>query len=61
MTDKTVPTRTLIAAPPKVINIGLERFATELAAQRVTAVHVDWAPPARGDTRLAALLAKLGG
>lgn len=61
MTDKPAPPpRNLLAGPPQVVNIGLERFVTELRAQSVTAVHVDWTPPARGDARLADLLSKLG-
>ena len=51
---------TLLEAPPRVINVGLERFAEDLAAQGVTVQHVDWSPPAGGDARLAALLSKLG-
>ena len=50
----------LLEAPPRVINIGLERFAEDLAAQGITAQHVQWAPPAGGDARLADLLSKLG-
>ena len=50
----------LLAAPPRVINIGLERFAEELAAQGASVVHVDWAPPAGGDPKLADLLSRLG-
>ena len=50
----------LLAAPPRVINIGLEGFASELSAQGATVVHVSWTPPARGNAKLAALLARLG-
>ena len=50
----------LLAAPPRVVNIGLQRFAADLAAQGAAVVHVDWSPPAGGDDKLAALLAKLG-
>ena len=50
----------LLAAPPRVINVGLERFAEDLAAQGIAVVHVQWAPPAGGDARLADLLSKLG-
>ena len=32
----------------------------ELRQQNVAVTHVQWAPPAGGDARLAALLAKLG-
>jgi FdrA protein len=51
----------LLEAPPRVINIGLERFAEDLAAQGMAVQHVQWAPPAGGDVRLADLLSKLGG
>ena len=51
----------LLDAPPRVINIGLERFAEDLAAQGATVQHVEWAPPASGNARLADLLSKLGG
>jgi len=46
--------------PLKVINIGLESFATDLALAQVEVQHVDWRPPAGGDPRLAAMLAGLG-
>ena len=52
--------RTLLDSPPVVVNIGLERFATDMKTAGVQAVHVDWQPPARGDARLAKLLSKLG-
>ena len=52
--------RTLLGSPPVVVNIGLERFATDLKAAGVEVVQVDWQPPARGDARLARLLSKLG-
>ena len=54
------PPPSLLAAPVTVINVGLERFATELAANGATVTHVQWSPPAGGDARLAALLAQLG-
>ncbi len=49
----------LLAAPPRVINVGLELFATDLAHQEVKVAHVQWAPPAGGNPRLASLLDKL--
>jgi FdrA protein len=58
-TDTKQPS--LLEAPPRVINIGLERFAEDLAAQGMAVQHVQWAPPAGGDVRLADLLSKLGG
>jgi FdrA protein len=51
----------LLAAPPRVINIGLERFAEDLAAQGIAVLHVQWAPPAGGDVLLADLLSRLDG
>jgi FdrA protein len=50
----------LLDRPPCVVNIGLERFADDLAAHGATVQHVQWAPPAGGDARLADLLSKLG-
>ncbi len=50
----------LLSGKPNVINVGLEQFATELAQAGATVTHVAWAPPARGNAKLAALLAKLG-
>ena len=50
----------LLEAPPRVINIGLERFAEDLATQSAAVQHVQWTPPAGGDVRLADLLSKLG-
>src|SRR5262249_28109763 len=38
----------LFAAGPRVINLGLELFATQLAAHGAPVVHVDWRPPAGG-------------
>jgi len=50
----------LLEEPLKVINIGLEGFAVELAQQGVDVIHVDWAPPAGGNPKLADLLSRLG-
>ena len=49
----------LLSAPPRVINIGLELFAENLARQGAQVVHVRWSPPAGGNSQLASLLAKL--
>ena len=45
--------------PLAAINVGLESFYESLAAQGAQAVHVDWRPPAGGNEKLAALLAKM--
>lgn len=55
-----MPAAMLLTTPVRVINVGLEGFATELRAQGVPVTHVQWQPPAGGDEKLAALLAKLG-
>jgi hypothetical protein len=49
----------LLDAPPRVVNIGLERFAEDLAAQGIAVQQVAWSPPAQGSARLADLLARL--
>ena len=49
----------LLAAAPRVVNVGLEMFAINLAAHGARVVHVEWSPPAGGDSRLAGLLEKL--
>jgi FdrA protein len=56
--DRVEPSA-LLAAPPRVINVGLELFAENLASQGAQVVHVRWTPPAGGNARLAGLLAKL--
>lgn len=60
MPDETRPAQSLLAATPRVINVGLAAFAAELAANGAKVVHVAWTPPAGGDAKLAALLGKLG-
>jgi hypothetical protein len=50
----------LLTQPVRVINVGLEGFAQELASQGVAVTHVQWSPPAGGDEKLASLLGKLG-
>jgi hypothetical protein len=57
--DDRAASRDLLAAPPRVINIGLEVFAADLAAQDAQVVHVRWSPPAGGNAQLAGLLEKL--
>jgi FdrA protein len=58
--DRAMQT-TLLAGPPRVINVGLELFAENIASQGGKVVHVRWSPPAGGDPRLASLLGKLQG
>jgi hypothetical protein len=49
----------LVAAPPRVVNVGLELFAMNLASQGAEVVHVQWSPPAGGNSHLIHLLEKL--
>jgi FdrA protein len=42
-----------------VLNLGLESFTTQLQACDVPVLHIDWQPPASGNTRLANLLERL--
>ena len=57
---KPITAAKLLTTKVRVINVGLEGFAAELRAQGVAVTHVQWQPPAGGDEKLAALLAKLG-
>jgi FdrA protein len=50
------PIRRLLAAPPRIINIGLREFADAVHARGGDVVHYEWAPVAGGDPRLQALL-----
>ena len=49
----------LLDEPLSVINTGLERFAQDLEQQGVKVVHVDWAPPAGGNSEFVKLLSRL--
>lgn len=49
----------LAPEPFAAINLGLESFYASLVSQGASAVHVDWRPPAGGNERLMALLARL--
>ncbi len=54
------PLNGLLDGPPAVVNVGLEGFARDLSAAGARVVQVDWSPPAGGDPKMAALLARLG-
>jgi FdrA protein len=45
--------------PFAAINVGLESFYDSLMSQGAQAVQVDWRPPAGGNEKLAALLARM--
>jgi FdrA protein len=59
MDDRHRRPNDLLAAPPRVVNVGLELFAHGLKAVGAQVVHVQWSPPAGGNARLAGLLDKL--
>jgi len=48
-----------VAAPLAAINVGVETFCDSLLAQGVSALQVDWRPPAGGDERLAGILRRM--
>ena len=48
-------------APLAAINVGLEIFAESLKTQGAEVIWVDWRPPAGGNERLAAILARMRG
>lgn len=50
------PIRRLLSEPPRVLNIGLRRFAETLHERGAPVVHYDWRPVAGGDRRLQSLL-----
>jgi FdrA protein len=45
--------------PLAAVNVGLESFYDSLKAQGAEAVQVDWRPPAGGNEKLMAILAKM--
>ncbi len=45
--------------PLAAINVGLESFYDSLTSQGAQAVHVEWKPPAGGNEKMAALLARM--
>ena len=57
--DRT-PSQRLLTDDVKVVNVGLEGFVGDLRDCGIAVVHVEWSPPAGGDPKMAALLAKLG-
>jgi hypothetical protein len=52
--------KTILTEKLKVVNIGIETFANDLRSQNVEVIHVDWKPPAGGDSEMLKILAKLG-
>jgi FdrA protein len=48
-----------LKSPLAAINVGLESFYDSLISQGAQAVHVEWKPPAGGNEKMAALLARM--
>ena len=48
-----------VAAPLAAVNVGVETFCDSLLAQGISALQVDWRPPAGGNERLAGILARM--
>jgi len=49
----------LLSKTLRVINVGIQTFAEDLRSQDIEVVHVEWQPPAGGDSKLLELLDKL--
>lgn len=45
-----------LSSPLMAINVGVQDFADNLAAQDVEVLNVDWSPPAGGDAEMLAIL-----
>jgi hypothetical protein len=58
-TESTDQISSLLHDGPRVLNVGARTFADTLTAAGATHLHVDWQPPALGDTELGAMLAAL--
>lgn len=50
-----------LAVPLAAVNVGLESFYHSLVEQGAPAVQMDWRPPAGGDEKMLAILARLKG
>ncbi len=48
-----------LGQPLAAVNVGVESFHASLVAQGARSVHVEWKPPAAGNEKLAAILAKM--
>jgi len=46
----------LLQGVPVFLNVGVREFGESLRDAGYPVVHVDWSPPAGGDTRMAELL-----
>ena len=58
-TASAAGSREIMKRPRRVVNVGLEIFYQEMLAQEVSAVQVDWRPPAGGDERLMSILERM--
>ncbi|MCX7039534.1 MAG: hypothetical protein NT005_10445 [Spirochaetes bacterium] len=49
----------LLQEKPVFVNLGVRGFAESLRDADFEVVHVDWSPPAGGDSEMAAILDEL--
>ena len=49
----------VLTQPLAAINVGLESFTESLATQQAQVIQVDWRPPASGNEKLMAILARM--
>ncbi|MCB0000361.1 MAG: hypothetical protein KDE56_31565, partial [Anaerolineales bacterium] len=59
--EPTITANSPLNKPLAAINVGLEMFYDSVVGQGGTAVHVEWRPPAGGNERMMALLARMKG
>jgi FdrA protein len=57
--ESAADSREILERPQRVVNVGLEIFYQEMLAQEVSAVQVDWRPPAGGNERLISILERM--
>jgi hypothetical protein len=52
----TVALKDLLGGKPVFVNVGVREFGDSLRRAGYDVAHVDWSPPAGGDTEMAAIL-----
>jgi hypothetical protein len=55
----TVKISEMLSNGPKVLNIGLKTFFESCQTQGIPVLHIQWEPPAQGDSELIDLLDRL--
>ena len=49
----------ILGSELKIVNVGVIGFAESVEEQGAEVVHIDWSPPAGGDTEMTELLDRL--